>query len=223
MRRILILLSISFIAAFVGCDNGNSGGSTKNTTTVTDPPQEPKAPAVLNYGVQTGASYDNDYFGLKVTLPEDWYIQSREENAEIEQGGSATPKSIEALQTIYLLWGFMHEPGSVVEYNAGINIVAANLSQVGQGSTEDDYLVELLKNLANIPNYSIPDKTISDMKVGGITMRSANGQTTIDGIKISQQYLVVFRKGYAIQITTSWSNEVQRTQLMNILKNIAFY
>lgn len=223
MRRIVILISIPLIFFFAGCDNEKSGGGAKNNTETLPADPEPKADAVLNYGVQTGAVYDNDYFGLKVTLPEDWYIQSRDENAQIEQGGSATPQSIESLQTIYLLWGFMHEPGSVVEYNAGINIIAANLSQMEQGATPDDYLTELLANLAKIPNYTIADNTIADVKIGGITMRAGNGKTTIDGIKISQQYLVVFRKGYAIQITTSWSNEVQRTQLSNILKQAVFY
>ncbi|MDX2246300.1 MAG: hypothetical protein SF052_05970 [Bacteroidia bacterium] len=222
MQRTIFLILLSVVFSLLSCDK-NTGDSNNRKAEDNKPAEKDKTPAVLNFGTQTGSVYENDYFGLKVTLPEDWYVQSREMNAEIEQAQNAVKQPIEALQTIYLLYAFMHEPGSVVEYNAGMNIVASNLSQNTEGGTADDYLNELIKNLSTIPGYRFSDKNITDMKIGGLNMRAAKGQTTIEGIDISQLYLVTLRKGYAIQITLSWSNEVQRNQLTDVLKKTEFF
>ncbi|MEZ4827015.1 MAG: hypothetical protein R3C61_12170 [Bacteroidia bacterium] len=222
MQRIIFLSMIGLLAVFSACDNTGkkeTNNPPSNTETNTPPP----APAVLNYGVQNGGAYDNDFFGVKLTVPDDWYVQSREENAAREQMGNDVPQPIESLQTIYLLQAYMHEPGSVVEYNAGINMVASNLSQNSTGGNVDDYMKELLNNLSMTRGYSITDRTLSDVVVGGVKMRSATGQVTIEGIKISQQYLAVFRQGYAMQITLSWANDVQKNALNNVLKTAQFY
>ena len=44
---------------------------------------ENMAASEVGYGTLAGHTYTHDYFGLTVSIPQDWYIQSREEVAEI--------------------------------------------------------------------------------------------------------------------------------------------
>lgn len=220
MQKYLPLFFALIMSLGVACNNGNTGNNgseTRDTTT-----SEPKAPAVLNYGVQDGYTYSNDYFGLTVEVPEGWFVRNRQENAMMEQAGNAAPVPIEALQVIYLVDAFVHEPGSIVEYNPGVNIVATNLTEDDGSATNEAYLLKLRENLGKFTNYSFPDETITTQKVGGVEMGKAFGQTLIEGINILQEYYVTMRKGYVIQMTVSYADDAQKAELMKLVNGVKF-
>jgi hypothetical protein len=229
MNKSTLFLFPLLLAIWVfGCNNQSANDPEQETPPVETPDPDP----VLNYGFVDGNTYSNDYFGLKISVPESWTIQSREESALLEnlgrqnssQTGESQPAStpIEELQVIYLLVALQFEAGTAVDYNPGVQIIANNLSESDTVVTGELYLQKLADQLSRFPNFTLAEGGISTATIGGKELATVEAETKVGEVSVKQSYFATVIKEYAIQFTISYTNDAEKEALMNVLNTTVF-
>src|ERR1044072_1323501 len=92
---------------------------------------------ILDYGKIENAVYTNAYFGVSLTIPEKWSVQSQQQtDAIVKEGNDLIKSSNEALgeqldlaaqKSVYLLTVFEHEVGTVEYFNPSFMLMAEKL------------------------------------------------------------------------------------------------
>ena len=227
-----LLIAFFLLICLYSCNNqsGDNSDTTGNTTGTTENTEVP-AP-VLNYGFSERNTYTNDYFGINITIPEGWTVQSREENSMLEnlgrqnsgQTGGTQPAStsIEELQVIYLLVALQLEPGTAVDYNPGIQIIANNLTKSDTAVSATQYIKALAEQFGRFPNFTLNDAGISDTTLSGKTLAFMKAETKIGEVAVKQTYFATIIKNYAVQFTISYTNKQEKEALLKILDTLDF-
>jgi hypothetical protein len=192
-----------------------------------------KPPEQMNSGRFEGSVYHNDYLGMTITIPSEWTIQDLKTTQQIARTGErmiagsnenmrATMEARQS-QTTNLFNVFKHAPGSPVPYNPSIYAVAEDISLFPGIKTGGDYLYHARRLLeSGQMEFSFP-RDVAIETLAGVEFHVMNVEMKVPPSgKVMQEYFATVRKGYAVVLILSFTNEQERAELRNVLNTATF-
>ena len=184
-----------------------------------------------NVGMADGRNYTNDFFGLKLILPEGWHMQnlddgvksSNAENKAVKSKTSAKRK--EDSQWFHnskiLLTIFKYEKGTTNSFNPSFSLIVEKIDKRLKVKTPKKYLERTVKEIENVEG-AIPfevDDEIHEGEIGGRLFAAINVKSI--GI-FNQIYCVTFAKGYIIIFLLSYAKEEDEKTLGEVMNSVRF-
>ena len=191
-----------------------------------------KASDEIGFGSVKNSVYQNEYFGLTVTLPSKWSVQDQESQQHLMKTGqkmlAGDDKNIKAamkaseMQTVNLFAAFEQPIGSPVPFNANIICVAEQVRQMPGIKRGKDYLYHTKKLLeSGQVAISFPSE-ITTESLGGRSFDVLQAEISMKGQKIRQKYYVAVMKDYALAFIVSFTTDEQESTLQGVLKSMSF-
>ncbi len=224
MKYIYLFLKFFILFAILsGCSNPEDSNELKINT---------KVSASDRLGTLKGSDYKNNYFKFSITKPDAWIAQDDKARAKIMKLGAELiagddDKMKAALAASKIrnlsLFSFSKYPlGTPGKVNPNVMGIAENISMVPSIKTSNDYLMNVKKILTiSRLKYSVDNKTETKM-VSGVKFVKMNVSTTINGIKVLQEYLVTLKHGYAFSIILTYTDSGSKKITENILGTVKF-
>jgi hypothetical protein len=192
-----------------------------------------KAPEEIDSGTIENSVFRNKYFGLTVTLPDNWSIQSAESNKEMTEMGTKMvarenknlEKSLNATnerQSLFLFSAFEYLLGTPVAYNANISCVAERVSQMPGIKRGSDYLFHARKLLEMSQMEVSFGEEITTENLGGIEFDVMSVGLSFGEMVVKQKYFVTLIKGYALSFIVSYVTGEGESSLQSILETVKF-
>lgn len=191
-----------------------------------------KAADKIGYGTLENGIYRNDYFGMSVTLPKDWYALDEESKKALMQTGkkmvAGQDKNLEAamdageLNTVNLLMVYRYPPGTPVSYNPSLICVAEKVSHLPGIKKGSDYLYQVKRLMKTTQLKYKFAENIYSQKIGEVSFDVQDTEITVGTFRIQQKYYAAIMKGYALGIVLSSSTKEEQESLQQILSAIHF-
>lgn len=197
--------------------------------------ESPPAPGArvlgeIGAGSVSQQTYTNDYFGLKITFPDEWYIQSREEFDELSQTGAeaitGSDKNLKVAvdaalaMTLNLVSAFEHPPGTPGLFNSNIGVVAERVKHLPGIKSGAEYLEITKQMLANAPlNYQF-DAIEPNQKIGSLPAHCLPTHLQVGPQLVRQRYYAARHRDYVLVIITSYGTDEQLKKIEEILSQV---
>jgi hypothetical protein len=193
---------------------------------------EKKASDEIDFGAINNSIYKNNYFGMTVTLPPDWSIQSQEAQkrnlntgerilAGDDKNLNAVMKASE-LRVVNLFAASKYPKGSPVSYNPSILALAEDVRDfpgIKRGSDYHFHAKQLMQS--GSLDVSFP-KDIYTQSLGGIDFDIMEVEIHVRGIVVRQKYYATIMKGYAVNIIISFTTDEDEASLQKIIDTLKF-
>lgn len=178
-------------------------------------------------GTVKGNTYTNSFFGFSLTMPEGWYIASREEMAQIfaaylDSGAEGADIDLETAQILPLLFTATYDPFTYQGTNPNIVCLAQNISQYAS-------MVKDARSLLNIQVQAVKaqgmDMTFGDIEViniDGQEIARVHGVQNYEGIEIGQTVYSFMKEGFAVLFTLSSYTDEEAQQLNELMGSMTF-
>jgi hypothetical protein len=196
--------------------------------------QSAKVPDDFDYGKTGDGVYTNKYFGMKVTIPANWIVQTKEQVDSImskgkrilqeknKEIGAYVEKVLEHSPTLLMV--FKYPTDSVlIGYNPYFMIMAEKLDPLSGIKTGLDYLENERKLMEQAKigyhvtsDYSV--KKIGSKEFDVLRFTKAVGEV----MDVQRVYHVRIEKGFALNIIISHGSEKQEKELLDVLQKIRF-
>ena len=177
-------------------------------------------------GFVTDSVYRNDYFGLRISIPQGWIVQGDDVKQRIREGGKEVivkkddqnKQELEAAveRTLNLLTISKFPLGERGQLNA---LVMAIAEPVPLAATLSDYMKDLKAALqqTTVPVTLIEGEveTINGVRFTTVTALLNPGDRTV-----RQKYYVTMKKGYALGLITSILSESDTDLVNSIMKSV---
>lgn len=208
-RTVIIVLLLSLFTMMTGCSD------TKE----------------VSLGSFEGDRYTNDYFGVEITIPEEWTKLDAEGQQIITNAGKEAFVDDEELskqldlaeeKVLNFLMAFKYPLEEVHNVNPGVICNAEKLSFLEGVNSGEEYL-ELSKNL--LTRTQIPyefDKDIYSVELDGHEFYVLESSVSIGEMKIYQKYYSKLINGYAFNIIVTYSEEEGKGEIEEIVKTVKF-
>jgi hypothetical protein len=193
---------------------------------------EKKASDEIDFGTINNSIYKNNYFGMTVTLPSDWSIQSQEvQKRNLNTGEKilagddknlGAVMKVSELKVVNLFSASKYPKGSPVPYNPSIISLAENvrdLPGIKRGSDYHFHAKQLLQS--GSLDVSFP-KDIYTQSLGGIDFDIMEAEIHVRGIVVRQKYYATIMKGYAVSIIISFTTDEDEASLQKIVDTLKF-
>ena len=186
----------------------------------------------IDFGTIENSVYKNDYFGLTLTIPENWSVpnqESRQQLMKIEKeviaGEDENLKAVmnaAELQSVNLLFLSKHPLGSPVAFNPNIVSVAEKIQHMPGIKRGKDYLYhsKILLESTKL-DVSFPEE-ISTVTLGGVEFDVMYVHMTVLGNTVKQEYFATIKKGYALTLILSYLTDEDKADLVKVLDSIVF-
>ncbi len=190
-------------------------------------------PENFDYGKVENHIYRNAFFNLKISLPPEWIVQTKEQTEELVKKGSdlvtgdnnnlkAIIKASE-VNSAYLLTLFKHEVGAAVNYNPGLILIAENLKQFPGIKNGADYLFHTRKFLKQSQiQYNNIDDNFEKVKISNQEFYKMDLDLNHGNLNIKQSYYSTIKNGFSINFILSYINNEQKKELEEILNTLIF-
>ncbi len=177
-------------------------------------------------GVITDSVYRNDYFGLRITIPQGWTIQGDDVKQRVKEKAKdvIAPKDghdkheLEAAveRTLNLLSISKFPMGAPGQLNALVMVIA---EAVPLAATGPAYMKDLK---ASLQQTTVPVTVVDgDVEViNGVSFYTLTATLTPGEHEIRQKYYVTVKKGYALGLITSILTESDADLVNNIMKSV---
>lgn len=178
-------------------------------------------------GLVEGRTYSNEYFGLEVTLPDDWIIHPKATVERVKEKGKELikpddKKSVAAVEasinrTLHLVLATPYTPG--LRPRAGVQITAEP-NRHDALKTGADYLTQLKQMTMRI---KLPMEIVEDIKpvtISGVDFYVIQLKVLEHGMELGQRVYATIRKGYALIYLTTYSNEDEQKVSDRIVNSI---
>jgi hypothetical protein len=187
----------------------------------------------FDYGHTEKNKYYNSFFGLDLTLPDNWIVQTKEQTENLTKMGkdlvAGDDKNFKALinasevNSANLLALFQYEVGAAVEYNPSFMLVAENLKSAPGIKTGSDYLFQSRKLLKQSQiQYSYIDDEFTKEVINNQEFYVMNCSIDYMGYKINQVYYSTLKDGFCLSAIISFINDEQKNNLEKILNSMNF-
>ncbi|NIM15265.1 MAG: hypothetical protein GTO45_25140 [Candidatus Aminicenantes bacterium] len=183
----------------------------------------------VDQGTIENSVYHNNYFGMSITIPDDWSVLDKKQMEMIANMGKQmvsrdSKKIIEAAepQSITLLGVFKHPLGTPVPFNPNFMCVAErvrHLPGINRGRDYHYHSRKLMKTSGI--NIKIVGEIYSETH-GGVAFDVMSTEMRLGGTVILQKQYAAIRKGYALLFVISYSTPEQEKLLGNILDTLTF-
>lgn len=177
-------------------------------------------------GVVTDSVYRNDYFGLRITIPQGWTIQGEDVKERVKEKAKdvIVPKDdqdkheLEAAveRTLNLLTISKFPLGAPGQLNA---LVMAIAEAVPLAATGPAYMKDLK---AALQQTTVP-VTVADGEmetINGVSFYTLTATLTPGESVIRQKYYVTMKKGYALGLITSILSESDADLVNSIVQSV---
>ncbi len=200
----------------VGCSAGDNEKSPSSKSTVT---------------TEVGANtFRNDYFGLTVTKPGDWFAASSEVidqvmglGSEIASSGNDDLKKVldASLKRNHSIFMFSkYELGSPVPLNPNIIGIAENVSILPGVKTGEDYFFHVKKMMGQTGlNIEFADG-YKQRDIGGVTFDSMDLTMTMNGVTIKETYYAARHDDFMIAIIDIYGADEFKDATSKIIDSI---
>jgi hypothetical protein len=186
----------------------------------------------IGYGTLENGIYRNEYFGMRVTMPKDWFALDDESRKALMQKGkkmiAGQDKNLEAaldaseLNNVNLLVVYKYPPGTPVPYNPSLACVAEKVGHLPGIKTGSDYLYHVKKLMERSQlKYDFAENIYSE-KIGGVSFDVQDTEVNVGAFRIQQKYYAAIMKGYALGIVLSSTTKEEQEALKQILTAIDF-
>jgi hypothetical protein len=191
-----------------------------------------KASDEIDFGTLKNSVYQNNYFGLTVTIPTDWSVQDQASQQQIMVAGKALvagdDKNLKAvlkateLQSVNLFTVFKYPLGSPVTFNPAIVAVAETVRQLPGIQRGKDYLFHARQLLQSSQVRASFPKEIYTVRLGGVDFDVMDSEFSIRGITVKEKYYATIRKGYALAFVVSYEKDEEESFQRKVLETITF-
>ncbi|GAO29652.1 hypothetical protein JCM15548_11864 [Geofilum rubicundum JCM 15548] len=190
-------------------------------------------PKDFDYGHAQNNKYLNSFFGLEVSLPEDWVVQSKEQFEDIAKLGKdiavGDDENLKAVveasevNSANLLAVFKYEMGAPVDYNPSFMLVAENLKNAPGVKNGGDYLFQTRKllKLSQI-QYDHIDEAFTREMINNQEFYHMNCTINYMGFIIHQKYYSTIQNGFCLSAIISFVDEEQRNDLEQVVNAMVF-
>ena len=189
-----------------------------------------KTIAKIDFGSIEGTTYTNRYFGLKLTIPENWQIQDDETKKKMMESGKRKimggDKQVEKtldtslLNTLNLLAVFKYPVGSGMRHNPSFGCVAEKITRF-PSLTARDYLIGT-KSFMQKSQVPYTFREIYSRSIGGRGFVVLPAQAPLNGAIVYQNYYTRIMKGYALVFIITYSTDEELRPLEEMLKSVRF-
>jgi len=191
MKTRLNFIGLLFLTALI--TSCNSSGKPKN----------------FDYGHIENNKYLNSFFGLELSLPNDWIVQSKEQTENLAKMGkdlvAGDDKNMKAvinaaeINSANLLAIFKHEVGTAVDYNPNFMLVAENLKNAPGIKNGSDYLFQSRQLLKHSQiQYDYIDENFKKEIINNQEFYLMNCSLNYMGLNINQRYYSTIQNGFCI-------------------------
>lgn len=227
MNKSLITTLALIIIMFCGIASQAQPGRAQQEAkpTVRVGPMSTETPSAAS-GVVTDSEYRNDYFGLRITIPQGWIAQGDDVKQRVKETAKAVivPKDDQNKQeldaavdrTLNLLTMSKFPLGEPGQLNALVMVVA---EAVPLAATGPAYMKDLK---AALQQTTVP-VTVADGEmetINGVRFYTVTATLTPGEAVIRQKYYVTLKKGYALGLITSILNESDIDLVNSIMKSV---
>lgn len=180
------------------------------------------------FGEIEGNDYKNSFFGLKLTVPENWIIQEKKINEAIKQAGieklkgktSQVQQSLDKeTQKVTILFTISKDIFGIAN-NAILLLATEKIAPLVQVRNGYDYMrltLQSYKSMQLPPDYKYSEKIQSE-KFGNENFSYID----IERTKYTQRIYATYRKGYAVFFTLQFFNTEDLDKMRAILQNADF-
>lgn len=196
--------------------------------------QSPKIPDDFDLGKTENGIYTNKYFGMEVTIPDHWVVQTKEQvDSILNKGRKALEEKNKQIATHVdkvlehtptLLMAFKYPTDSVIiGYNPYLMIMAEKLNPLSGIKTGIEYLENERKLMeqAKIGFHVTSDYSVK--KIGGKEFDVLRFTRAVgEQMDVQRVYHVRIEKGFALDIIISHASAKQEEELRNMLQQIKF-
>jgi hypothetical protein len=194
------------------------------------PPPPPPAPAV-DAGTITDSTYVNDYFGMRMTIPEGWNVYDAQGKRMIMESGrkqiTAGDKKIQdgldasIARTVNLLTASKLPQNEAGPGNA---IFACGAEPVPRSviKTGEDYLIRMKQLFKYSKETPQVEQDISSEKINGADFGVLTLRFESPGVTVRQKYWVIPKRDYALFCVSTYTNEADRLLMNKAMSSIKF-
>jgi len=187
----------------------------------------------FDYGHVEGDKYINSFFDFEMDIPKGWVVQTKERMDNLTNSGkdliAGDNENLKAIikasevNSANLLQVFQYEPGSPVDYNPSIMLVAENIKNAPGVKSGSDYLFHARKILAQSQvKYDHIDTEFKKEVINGSDIYTMNAEINLNGINIRQIYYSTIRKGFSFITIVSYVTNQQKKDLMKTVNSMQF-
>jgi hypothetical protein len=190
-----------------------------------------KAEDKIGFGTLENGLYRNKYFGMSVTLPNDWHALDDEARKRAMQEASkliaGQDKNLQAaldaseLNSVNLLMVYKHPLGTPVPFNPSLTCVAEKVSHLPGIKNAGDYLYHMRK-AAQASQVSYNFGRVYSENIGGVDFDVQDMTLNVGTWRIQQKCYANIMKGYALGFVTTASNRREQQALNDILATVYF-
>jgi hypothetical protein len=215
MRGFKIVLCIAVLAGvfiFSGCQ--------KSASQEVDP------------GTYQGSVYTNNYFGMTVTMPDNWSIQDEKAMEMImgmgrkaaASGDKGFERELEMSESLSanIFAVFKHPLGTPVPFNPNLLCLAEQVRHAPGIKRGSDYHYQSRKNIERTQVNIKVTGEIYPVTLGGVEFDVMPSEVKLQGMRIQQRAYATIRKGYALLFIMSFIEEAQAKELEQILDTVTF-
>lgn len=185
----------------------------------------------FDYGNIERNIYMNKYFGIEMSLPQDWIVQSREQidnimktGKNLAAGDDAKMKAIfkaSEVNSANLLAVYKYEIGSAVDYNPNMAMIAENIKNFPGIKSGKDYLFHARKFMEQSQfKYDSLDSEFTKENINGIEFYKMNAEINYMKIKIKQVYYSTVAQQFCLSFIISYISDEQKPELINSLNTL---
>lgn len=238
MKGILHFFVVAVITiSIIHCGSKDQKKS-KETATETTTVSKSDKNDYFDYGTIKGNTYINDFFGIELEYPKEWFVQSKATLDHLSKVGSELvagdnnnlEKMIKAseINSANLLMVSQHELGATVASNPNIIIVVENTKNLPGIKTGKEYLFHAVKLLkASQLNFKYFNEDFDKKVINGNDFytlsygidASASINSSEDAV-VNQFYYTTVKKGFSISIILTYNTEPERKILLSMLDGL---
>jgi len=216
IRKLDILLYCCLSLSLLACND--------KSTPKEEQKQTPPSPD-FDYGKFEGETYSNQFFNLKITSPQGWFIYPA--NQLGNEKGLRNPKDkkevyqVSDIKSANLFTVYQNTVGSTNSYNANIILVANHKDEGPNVKSGADYLRHTLKMFRQRRmKFSPSEEGITLQKINEEEFYHMKVDLEVKEKRFEQSYFATIKKDFVLCFVMSYENEEQQTALTTMMNSL---
>lgn len=183
------------------------------------------------FGNIEGNKYTNEFFGFSISLPEGWYVTSREELAQIvasttdylSSEAEGATLDLDEQQILPLFLSASENPFSASGANPNIVCLAQNLNQYAGLLSNLDAKSFLGLNVKALEAQGIEAVgEVETLSLGGRELARVSAVQSANGMELHQTIYAFMKEGFAVVFTLSSFTDDEAQLLADTMNSISF-
>ncbi|MCL2743093.1 MAG: hypothetical protein FWE67_04510 [Planctomycetaceae bacterium] len=193
-----------------------------------------KIAANFDYGTWTGSTYTNKFFGFSITVPEDWYINEKEEvKAYVQTAREADyvdkdvmkkMSSVDDITNACLFYVTQYTEEETIDKgcsNPAFMLTALNHSGVSQEMIRAQYL-DIFREQCKKAMPSTVFHPETTKTIGSVEFTSLESEMDNQGITVYREHLICLKNNFILQFVIAWLEPSEKEQLDKIMSTLTW-